>query len=326
MRFFTLILSAMFAVSIQAQDFADYSSVLGQSYNQLSRLYPDLEELFAGYYSCAPADGKTESLMMAFNDNLEAYLVMQSLNEGAYTLEQIMTYMDSKYTKYEPETSEYTDEETGEVISSTTYYYGNTVAIEDATLVIAFADNTALSYTNPQAAPAAPESNGIGSISPIEAANSFIGKSVDTIQEETDNMFDNSFGMYAAFASEEDENEYLEGIVLMTDDSNVVTALRLLFGATDEQVTDYYKNNGYTVTENGTSEEGEPVYLMTNGTYSVSLSGGTGEVTAEGGTAISAAKTAKADAAYYSLAGHRLNGKSAKKGLYIRDGRKVIIK
>ena len=60
--------------------------------------------------------------MIAFNDDQEAYLVMQSLNEDAYTLEQIIAYMKSKYTQYESES--YEDEETDETV--TTYYYGNT--------------------------------------------------------------------------------------------------------------------------------------------------------------------------------------------------------
>lgn len=326
MKFFTLILSAMFTMSVQAQDFADYSSVVGQSYNQLSHEYADLEELFEGFYSCNPQDGKTESLTIAFNDDLEAYTVMQSLLEDAYTLEQIIAYMDGKYTKYDPETSEYTDEETGEVISSTTYRYGNTAAMDDATLLITFSDNSMVAYINPKAAPAVPENAGIGEITPIEAADSFVGKELVDILDEYPGMFTEMMGMYAAWASEDDLNEYLEGIALLPDDNGVVASVRLLFAATDDTVVEYYKENGYTVTENGTTDEGETIYLITNGTYSISLAGGSGLVTADGSTGISTVKKAETDAAWYSIAGHRQNGKPAKKGLYIRDGRKVIIK
>ena len=327
-KIFKLLLTAMFAMGIQAQDFADYASVIGQSYNQLSRQFPDLEELFEGFYTCTPNDGKTESLMVVFNDDLEVYMAAQSLQENAYTLAQIIAYMDSKYTKYEPETSEYTDEDTGEVITTTTYYYGNTPAMEDATLLIAFSDNTSISYSNPKAAPSIPE-GGIGKITPIEAANAFLGKSLDDVLDEYPGMFNDMFGMYAAFATEEDGNEYLEGIVLILDDNNTVIAVRLLYSFEDADAVAYYTENGYTCTENGTFEE-EGVtytnYIITNGTYTIDYSAGSGTVTGGGTDAISTIKQNGSNAAWYSVDGNRLNVKPTKKGLYIHGGRKVIIK
>jgi len=321
-KIFTLILTAMLSMSIQAQDFADYSFVIGQSYNQLSHKYADLEELFEGFYSCNPGDGKTESLMMAFNDDLEAYLAMQSLNEGAYTLEQIKAYMDSKYTKYESEI--YTDEETGEV--STTYNYGNTANIDDATLLISFSDNTLVTYSNPKATPEEPETTGIGKITPIEAAGSFIGKTVDAILEEYPGMFSEMMGMYSAWANEDDENEYLEGIVLTLDDNNMVTGLRLLFVVDDAELIAYYSGNGYTCTEAGTDEDGSKTYTISNGTYTINYAGGTGEVTKNGESGISIVKTYDNNKVWYTITGKRLNGTPNRKGLYIQGDRKVIIK
>ena len=327
-KIFTLLLTVMFTMGIQAQDFADYASVVGQSYNQLSRQFSDLEELFEGFYTCSPNDGKTESLMVVFNGDLEVYMAAQSLNEDAYTLDQIIAYMDGKYTKYEPEVSEYTDEDTGEVITTTTYSYGNTPAIEDATLLIVFSDNSYISYTNPKAMPE-PAQGGIGEITPIEAANAFIGETLEDIEDEYPGMFTEMSGMYAAFASEDDTNEYLEGIVLELDDNNVVSEVRLLYMIGDEEVVAYYTENGYTCTENGTfEEEGETYtkYIITNGTFTITYSAGSGTVVRDGSDAISTLKQNGNSAAWYSVDGNRLNSKPNKKGLYIHGDRKVIIK
>ncbi|MCR5642608.1 MAG: hypothetical protein K6G32_04625 [Prevotella sp.] len=322
-KIFTLILTAMLSMSIQAQDFADYASVIGKSYNQLSRQYSDLEELFEGFYSCNPGDGKTESLMIAFNDDLEAYMAMQSLSEGAYTLEQIIAYMKSNYTQYESES--YVDEESGETV--TTYNLGNTPVIDDATLVISFSDNTLVSYSNPKATPEIPDNAGLGEMSPIEVVGSFIGKSLDDIEEEYPGVFSDMFGLgiYSAYAS--DDNEWLEGAVLLLDETTeVATGIRLLFAIEDEQVIAYYTENGYTSTENGTDEDGQKVYVITNGTYTINYAGGTGEVTKTGDTGISSVKINNNNAVWYSAAGSRLNGKPTRKGLYIQGNRKVIIK
>lgn len=324
-KIFTLILTAMFTMGIQAQDFADYSSVIGQSYNQLSRQFPDLEELFEGFYTCTPNDGKTESLMVVFNDDLEVYMAAQSLNEDAYTLAQIIAYMDGKYNKYDPEVNEYTDEETGEVITLTTYYYGNTADIEDATLVISFSDNTYISYSNPKATPEPAQGGGIGDMTPIEAVNAFIGETLEDIEDEYPGMFSEMFGMYAAFATEEDENEYLEGIVLIVEDNNTVSAVRLLYSFEDADAIAYYTENGYTCTETGTTEEGEKLYTFTNGTFTITYGGGSGTVVRDGSDGISTIKQETSSAAWYSVNGNRLNAKPTKKGLYIHGDQKVII-
>lgn len=321
-KILTLIVTTVLSMSIQAQDFADYASIIGKSYNQLSRQYSDLEELFEGFYSCNPDDGKTESLIIGFNDDLEAYMVMQSLNEGAYTLEQMVAYMKGNYTQYESES--YVDEETGETV--TTYSFGNASSIDGATLLIEFSDNTFVSYSNPQAMPEEQENTGIGEITPIEAADNFIGKSLESIFEENPDMFAEMMGMYSAWAGEGDDNKYLEGIVLILDDSEMVTGLRLLYAAEDADLIAYYTENGYTCTVNGTDEEGQNTYVITNGTYTINYAGGTGEVTKTGETGISTVMTKNNESVWYSSAGIRLNGKPTRKGLYILGNHKVIIK
>ena len=279
--------------------------------------------LFEGYYSCNPGDGKTESLMIAFNDDQEAYLVMQSLNEDAYTLEQIIAYMKSKYTQYESES--YEDEETDETV--TTYYYGNTPAIDDATLIISFSDNTFVTYSNPKAMPEVPDNAGLGEMSPIEVAGAFIGKKLDEIEEDYPGMFSDMFGLgiYSAYAS--DDNEWLEGAVLLLDETTeVVIGIRLLFAIDDAEVITYYTENGYKYTEKGIDEDGQKVYVITNGTYTINYAGGTGEVTKTGDAGISSVKTNNNNTVWYSAAGSRLNGKPTRKGLYIQENRKVTIK
>ena len=326
MRIFTLVLTAMLTVGAYAQSFADYSSLVGKSYNELSRQYPSMEEMFAGFYTIAINDGKTTSLMLAFNEDTEAYMVMQGLQEDVYTLAQIIAYMDSKYTKYPAETSEYVDEETNETITSTTYFYGNTPNPEDATLIISFANNTAVAYSNPKATPEQPETVGLGEITPLEVVAAFLGKSLDDIEDFYPGVFADTYGigLYSAMASE--DNEYLEGAVLLLDESNVATGLRLLYASTDEGVIAYYKENGYTCTENGTTEEGEKMYTITNGTYTIAYSGGTGEVTMADPAGIASAKQTVSKAAWYTLKGMPLGGKPAKKGLYINGNRKVMVK
>lgn len=326
MRIFTLLLTAMLTMGMQAQDFADYSTYVGQSYNQLSRQFTDLEELFEGYYACAPADGKTQMLMIGFNSDLESHTIMQTLREGAYTLEQVIAYMDSKYTKYDPEVSESTDEETGQTVTMTTYSYGNTPDADDATLLIAFADEMSIVYTNPKLAPQAVETEGIGEMSPIDVVDTFIGKSLADIEDEHPGVFADLFGLgiYSTMAS--DDNEWLEGAALLLDDAQVATSIRLLFALEDAEVIAYYTANGYTCTENGTGDEGETLYTITNGTYTISYGGGTGDVTRTGGTGIRSVWQGDDSRAWYTIGGSRLSGKPAQKGLYIHGDRKVIIK
>ena len=321
-KILTFILTTVISMSIQAQSFADYASIIGKSYNQLSRQYSDLEELFEGFYSCNPDDGKTESLIIGFNDDLEAYMVMQSLNEGAYTLEQMVAYMKGNYTQYESET--YVDEETGETM--TTYSFGNASSIDGATLLIEFSDNTFVSYSNPQAMPEEQDNTGIGEITPIEAADKFIGMSLESIFEENPEMFVEMMGMYSAWAGEDDENDYLEAIVLLTDGNDVVTGLRLLYAAEDADVIAYYTEKGYTCKENGTDEEDQKMYVITDGTYTINFVGGTGEITKTGETGISAVRGNNSDTVWYSATGNRLNGKPTVKGVYVHGNRKVIIK
>ena len=326
MRIFTLILTAMLTVGAYAQSFADYSSLVGKSYNELSRQYPNMEEMFAGFYSIEINDGKTTSLLLAFNDDTEAYMVMQGLQEDAYTLAQIIAYMDSKYKKYPPETEEFVDEETGETVTTTTYYYGNTADPGEATLIISFADNTAIAYTNPQAIPDEPESVGLGEMTPLEVTTAFLGKSLDDIEDLYPGVFADIYGigLYSAMGSE--DNEMLEGAVLLLDENNVAAGLRLLYASTDDGVIAYYKENGYTCTENGTTEEGEKMYTITNGTYTIAYAGGTGTVTVADPTGIANAKQTVSQSAWYTLKGAQLGGKPTKKGLYINGNRKVMVK
>jgi hypothetical protein len=132
-------------------------------------------------------------------------------------------------------------------------------------------------------------------------------------------------GLYSAMASE--DNEWLEGAVLVLDDATVATGIRLLFALEDAEVIAYYTENGYSCTENGTSEDGEAMYIFTNGTYTVNYCGGTGEVTRGDDTGINTVKqTVAADAVWYSVAGSRLNTQPTRRGLYIHGGRKVIVK
>ena len=46
----------------------------------------------------------------------------------------------------------------------------------------------------------------------------------------------------------------------------------------------------------------------------------------KGASAISGVKTNESASQWFSLSGHRLAGKPAKQGIYIRDGKKFIVK
>ena len=273
-------------------DFADYANIIDMSYSTMIREYPDIMELFPGFYSYQPNDGKTESLFIGVNtSNSLVYTAIQTLTEDAFKEEDIVAYFTSKYKFYSKDSVDAWDEDYENVIGSTyTYTLGNADKQEEATLVITITGNESVMYNNPQNMPVAGETSGLGDMTPVEVTDNFLGENLEDILEEYPDMFIDMMGQYAAFTDGEDEGSYLEGIVLTLDEDEVVVGIRLLYAGGEEEVIEYYTENGYTCTVSGTEEDEEyggtyNIYTITNGVvtinYSVMNSAGTATFAAE---------------------------------------------
>jgi hypothetical protein len=100
-------------------------------------------------------------------------------------------------------------------------------------------------------------------MTPEDVVNTFLGESIDDILEEYDG-FSSMGSTYMAFM---DENDYMMGFALNVNEGEVASIV-ILYNEdlADEDIIDYYKNAGYTVTDTGEidEEEGTPIYIFSN--------------------------------------------------------------
>lgn len=245
--------------------FDDYANCVGIGLNAMMTRFGEPTMNMGTFYMYTLEKGsKTAMLTFIFNpENSTVYGVMQTLNDNAFKAADIKDYFASKYHYYGAETESYEDDETGEVIEQVVYSYGNTEKKEDATLLIEYDGEISVGYYNPKNEPAEIEPSGFADMTPEDVVNTFLGESIDDILEEYDG-FSSMGSTYMAFM---DENDYMMGFALNVNEGEVASIV-ILYNEdlSDEDIIDYYKNAGYTITDTGEidEEEGTPIYIFSN--------------------------------------------------------------
>ena len=254
-----------------AINFDDYANCVGIGLNAMMSRFGEPTMNMGTFYMYTLEEGsKTAMLTFIFNpENSTVYSVIQTLNDNAYKAADIKDYLASKYHYYGAESESYEDED-GEVIEQIVYIYGNTEKKEDATLLIKYDGENSVGYYNPKNEPAEIEPSGFDDMTPEEVVDNFLGENIEDILEEYDG-FTSSGSMYMAFM---EDAEYLMGFALNVVD-DTVTSIILLYNEdlTDEDIIEYYKSAGYTITDTGEvdEEEGTPIYIFSKPSAGITI-------------------------------------------------------
>lgn len=244
-------------------NFEDYSSAIGMTFQKMMSTYGEPTNNFGNFYSYAFDKGNVASLLIIVNpENNLVYSLTEILKKDAYKAEDIRAYFASKYNAYEPVEVEYEDEETGEKVTTTTYSYGNTKDIAEATLLITVNGNSDVTYSNPKNVYEEPEAEGFEGLEPDDAVSQFLGADIEDVLDEYEGLF-MPVGETMYMAGVED-SEYLMSFALSVQNGKVVSVI-LLYNEdlSDDDIIEYYKQLGYTVIPEGEDEEGEPIYSFT---------------------------------------------------------------
>lgn len=288
MCLFLMLAAALFAACSSDDDdkpkapstisFDDYSTLIGASYSEMIRQYPEPAMSFGDFYMYEQVTPNVEALTVAINpDNQTVYMVVEQLKADAYKEADLDAYFKAKLYSYGVEEYENYDEE-GNVIGTTNNYsYGNTENQAEASLVVSLTGNQSVTYMNPLNVPVEPEGGSLEEIEPIDAVNAFLLGDVAEIEEEYPDVFTQMNGMYMCFM---EENPYLMGIAFTAVDG-LVDSVILLYNEdlSNEDLISYYTEAGYTCNLTGTDEEGLDVYTFTNGMISIEYSEGRGVTT-----------------------------------------------
>jgi len=288
MCLFLMLTAALFAACSSDDDdkpkapstisFDDYSTLIGASYSEMIRQYPEPAMSFGDFYMYEQVTPNVEALTVAINpDNQTVYMVVEQLKADAYKEADLDAYFKAKLYSYGVEEYENYDEE-GNVIGTTNNYsYGNTENQAEASLVVSLTGNQSVTYMNPLNVPVEPEGGSLEEIEPIDAVNAFLLGDVAEIEEEYPDVFTQMNGMYMCFM---EENPYLMGIAFTAVDG-LVDSVILLYNEdlSNEDLISYYTEAGYTCSLTGTDEEGLDVYTFTNGMISIEYSEGRGVAT-----------------------------------------------
>ena len=264
------------AVSSVAQ--IDNAGTIGMSYADMMQKYKEPTSQFGDFYLYEFKEGKVTTLMAAINpETTTVYLVTEVLAKGAYTEEELTAYFAGKYKYYGTEKLDLYDEDYNVIGQTNVYGYGNTEDPDKATLLITLTGNESVSFTNPQNVPAAPEAGALEDITPVEAVATFLMKDMEDIEDEYPDAFMQMNDKYMASMQ---ENPYLMSISLQPVDGFVIS-MTLLYNEelTDQDIIDYYIEQGYTVTPNGKDTNGNDAYLITKGGISIAYSDARGVVT-----------------------------------------------
>lgn len=288
MCLFLMLAAALFAACSSDDDdkpkapstisFDDYSTLIGASYSEMIRQYPEPAMSFGDFYMYEQVTPNVEALTVAINpDNQTVYMVVEQLKADAYKEADLDAYFKAKLYSYGVEEYENYDEE-GNVIGTTNNYsYGNTENQAEASLVVSLTGNQSVTYMNPLNVPVEPEGGSLEEIEPIDAVNAFLLGDVAEIEEEYPDVFTQMNGMYMCFM---EENPYLMAIAFTAVDG-LVDSVILLYNEdlSNEDLISYYTEAGYTCNLTGTDEEGLDVYTFTNGMISIEYSEGRGVAT-----------------------------------------------
>ena len=255
--------------------FEDYSTLIGASYSEMIRQYPNPSMSFGDFYMYDSLTSNVEGLTVAINSESQTvYLVMEMLKADAYNESDIDAYFKEKFFSYGVvELEDYDDE--GNVVGTINQYnYGNAENQDEATLLITLTANQSVTYMNPFNIPEESEGGSLEEMNPIEAVSAFLFIDEEEIEEEYPDVFTQMEGMYMCFM---EENLYLAGIAFTPVDG-LVTSVIMLYNEdlSTEDIISYYTEAGYTCTLDGTDEEGYDVYTFTDGMISITYSDGRG--------------------------------------------------
>ena len=255
--------------------FEDYSTLIGASYSEMIRQYPNPSMSFGDFYMYDSLTSNVEGLTVAINpESQTVYLVMEMLKADAYNESDIDAYFKEKFFSYGVvELEDYDDE--GNVVGTINQYnYGNAENQDEATLLITLTANQSVTYMNPFNIPEESEGGSLEEMNPIEAVSAFLFIDEEEIEEEYPDVFTQMEGMYMCFM---EENLYLAGIAFTPVDG-LVTSVIMLYNEdlSTEDIISYYTEAGYTCTLDGTDEEGYDVYTFTDGMISITYSDGRG--------------------------------------------------
>lgn len=288
MCLFLMLAAALFAACSSDDDdkpkapstisFDDYSTLIGASYSEMIRQYPEPTMSFGDFYMYEQVTPNVEALTVAINpDNQTVYMVVEQLKADAYKEADLDAYFKAKLYSYGVEEYENYDEEGNVIGTINNYSYGNTENQAEASLVVSLTGNQSVTYMNPLNMPVEPEGGSLEEIEPIDAVNAFLLGDVAEIEEEYPDVFTQMNGMYMCFM---EENPYLMGIAFTAVDG-LVDSVILLYNEdlSNEDLISYYTEAGYTCTLTGTDEEGLDVYTFTNGMISIEYSEGRGVAT-----------------------------------------------
>ena len=255
--------------------FEDYSTLIGASYSEMIRQYPNPSMSFGDFYMYDSLTSNVEGLTVAINpESQTVYLVMEMLKADAYNESDIDAYFKEKFFSYGVvELEDYDDE--GNVVGTINQYnYGNAENQDEATLLITLTANQSVTYMNPFNIPTESEGGSLEDMNPIEAVNVFLFIDEEEIEEEYSDVFTQMDGMYMCFM---EENLYLAGMAFTPVDG-LVTSVIMLYNEdlSTEDIISYYTEAGYTCTLDGTDEEGYDVYTFTDGMISITYSDGRG--------------------------------------------------
>ena len=255
--------------------FEDYSTLIGASYSEMIRQYPNPSMSFGDFYMYDSLTSNVEGLTVAINpESQTVYLVMEMLKADAYNESDIDAYFKEKFFSYGVvELEDYDDE--GNVVGTINQYnYGNAENQDEATLLITLTANQSVTYMNPFNIPEESEGGSLEEMNPIEAVSAFLIIDEEEIEEEYPDVFTQMEGMYMCFM---EENLYLAGIAFTPVDG-LVTSVIMLYNEdlSTEDIISYYTEAGYTCTLDGTDEEGYDVYTFTDGMISITYSVGRG--------------------------------------------------
>lgn len=286
MYLFLMLVATLFAACSDDDDdkpkapstisFEDYSSLIGASYSELIRQYPEPAMQFGDFYIYEYLTPTVEGLTVALNpDNQSVYMIVENLKADAYKESDIDDYFKTKLHSYGIMEQEEYDEEGNVIGTINVYNYGNTENEGEATLFVTLTANQSVTYMNPFNIPVESDGTSFEDMTPIDAVATFILRDIADIEEEYPDVFSQMGDMYMCFM---DENPYLSGIAFTPVDGFVTSVVMLYNEDLDDQaIVDYYTEEGYTCTLTGTDEEGYDTYTITNGAISIEYVGGRGE-------------------------------------------------
>ena len=261
--------------------FDDFSSLINMSYSAMIKQYPNPSMQFGDFYIYEDVKPNVETLTISVNPELQTvYMVMEKLKENAYKEADIDAYFKSKFKFIRVEKQDEYDDDGNVVGSTNRYTYANTAKEEDATLVITLTGNDLVTYSNPKNEPVIPDGPTLDDMTPAEAVNAFMLADQEEVDEEYPGVFSDMAGMYACFMA---DNPWLAGIALV-EEEGIYTTIVLLYNEDlgDDDVVDYYTEQGYTCTKTGTNDDGDDEYTFTGEWNTISYCAGRGEVTYTG--------------------------------------------